>query len=453
MKKLLGSLAARPWIVMPLVALVALGGWWGWKTTAGDSSSSAAAGSQVVEVTSGPMSQIVTSEGTVAVAEQQDASFSASGTVTAVNVAAGQKVAAGEVLASIDSAKLEAAVASAESDLADAEAKLSNDTSAGASSSQLEVDRTSVTSAEDQLAAARDDLDGASLVAEFDGTVASVDLTVGQQLASSGTGATSMTGTGTGSGASSSTLGSASPTAARGGAATASSTSSTSSTAQIVVVSSSSYEVELSLDATDVKNLSVGDKAKITLVTSSSSSAGGFPGGGFPGGGGGFPGGGAVPGGGSGATGSGTSSRQVAGTSAASGTVTEVSSVADASSGVAKYAVTVSFTDTSGSYNAGASVSVAVTYAEVADTLSVPSRAVTTSSGTSTVTVQTDGGTQTRTVQTGLTVDGMTQITSGLSAGESVVLSTPTFGGGGGQPTGGLPSGVSIPSGGGATGG
>jgi macrolide-specific efflux system membrane fusion protein len=450
MKKLLGSLAARPWIIMPLVALLALGGWWAWKTTAGDSSSSAAVGNQVVEVTSGPMSQVVTSEGTVAVAQQQDASFSASGTVTAVNVTAGQKVTTGEVLASIDSAELEAAVSSAESDLADAEAKLSNDTSAGASSSQLEVDRTSVTSAEDQLAAAQDNLDGASLVAEFDGTVASVDLTVGQQLASSGTGATSMTGTGTGSGGGASTLGSSSPTAALGGAAT---DSSTSSTAQIVVVSSSSFEVELSLDATDVKNLAVGDKAEITLVTSSSSSAGGFPGGGgaIPSGGG-FPGGGNA---GSGTTRSGTSSRQVAGTSAASGAVTEVSSVADASSGVAKYAVTVSFTDTSGSYNAGASVSVAVTYAEVADTLSVPSRAVTTSSGTSTVTVQTDGGTQTRTVQTGVTVDGMTQITSGLSAGESVVITTPTFGGGGGggQPTGGLPSGVSIPSGGGATGG
>ena len=89
MKKMIGSLAARPWIVMPVVALVALGGWWAWKTTSGSSSSSAAADSQVVEVTSGPMSQVVTSEGTVAVAEQQDASFSASGTVTAVNVVAG----------------------------------------------------------------------------------------------------------------------------------------------------------------------------------------------------------------------------------------------------------------------------------------------------------------------------------------------------------------------------
>ena len=33
-------------------------------------------------------------------------------------------------------------------------------------------------------------------------------------------------------------------------------------------------------------------------------------------------------------------------------------------------------------------------------------------------------------MQTGVTVDGMTEITSGLSAGESVVITTPSFGGG-----------------------
>jgi hypothetical protein len=91
----------------------------------------------------------------------------------------------------------------------------------------------------------------------------------------------------------------------------------------------------------------------------------------------------------------------------------------------------VSFTDTSGSYNAGASVSVAITHSQTGDTLSVPSRAVTTANSTSTVEVSTSGGTETRTVTTGVTVGGMTQITSGLSAGESVVIAGP----GGGAPT------------------
>ncbi|HOP45341.1 MAG TPA: hypothetical protein PLA11_17585, partial [Flavobacteriales bacterium] len=42
-----------------------------------------------------------------------------------------------------------------------------------------------VTTAQDGLDTAREALDGASLVASFDGTVASVDLTVGEELAGS----------------------------------------------------------------------------------------------------------------------------------------------------------------------------------------------------------------------------------------------------------------------------
>jgi macrolide-specific efflux system membrane fusion protein len=416
------ALATRPWVVMPLVVVIALGGWWGWKTFAGSSSAAAGFGSQIVEVTEGTMDQVVTSEGTVAVADQQDASFTSSGTVTAVNVTAGQTVTAGQVLATIDSAALTSDVASAESALAKAEAQLSDDTSSGASSAQLAADRTSITSAEDQLSAAQEALAGAQLVAELDGTVASVDLTVGEQLGSSGASGTSMTGSESGSGASGSSLGSDSSSSTPGGATGDSgSTDSSTSSAQIVVVSTSSYVVELSLDATEVAEVAEGQPATITLVSSTSSSSSGIQGGPFPGGG--FPGAGAQQQ--SDSSGD-TTSRQIAGTSAATGTVTSVSSVADASSGVAEYAVTVSFTDTSGSYNAGASVSVAITYAQTGETLSVPSRAVTTADGVSTVQVSTSGGTTSRTVTTGVTVDGMVQITDGLSAGESVVISGPT---------------------------
>jgi macrolide-specific efflux system membrane fusion protein len=438
------ALATRPWVVMPLVVVIALGGWWGWKTFAGSSSAAAGFGSQVVEVTEGTMDQVVTSEGTVAVADQQDASFTSSGTVTAVNVTAGQTVTAGQVLATIDSAALTSDVASAESALAKAQAQLSDDTSSGASSAQLAADRTSITSAEDQLSAAQEALAGAQLVAELDGTVASVDLTVGEQLGSSGSGGTTMTGSESGSGASGSSLGTDSSSSTPGGATGDSgSTDSSTSSAQIVVVSTSSYVVELSLDATEVAEVADGQPATITLVSSTSSSSSGLMGA-FPGGG--FPGAGAQQQ----ADSSGdTGSRQIAGTSAATGTVTSVSSVADASSGVAEYAVTVSFTDTSGSYNAGASVSVAITYAQTGETLSVPSRAVTTADGVSTVQVSTGDGTTSRTVTTGVTVDGMVQITDGLSAGESVVISGPTGmpGGATGSITDGDQQQLQMPSG------
>jgi multidrug efflux pump subunit AcrA (membrane-fusion protein) len=71
MKKKLTSWLSRPWVVMPLVAVVALGGWWILKS---NSSSATAAptgfGTQVVAVTSGPMDQSVTADGTVAVAQR-----------------------------------------------------------------------------------------------------------------------------------------------------------------------------------------------------------------------------------------------------------------------------------------------------------------------------------------------------------------------------------------------
>ena len=76
-------------------------------------------------------------------------------------------------------------------------------------------------------------------------------------------------------------------------------------------------------------------------------------------------------------------------------------------------------------------MSVAVTYAQTGDTLSVPFRAVTTTNGTSTVEVSNGSSTETRTVTTGLTVGGMVQITDGLSAGDQVVVRGP----GGGRTT------------------
>lgn len=106
--------------------------------------------------------------------------------------------------------------------------------------------------------------------------------------------------------------------------------------------------------------------------------------------------------------------------------MTEVGAVADASSGVASYPVDVVFYDDSGGFVVGTTVSVAISYAEVADAVQVPARAVTTTDGSSTVTVRTDGGDEERTVTTGLTADGMVQIIDGLSAGEQVVIAAPT---------------------------
>ena len=120
--------------------------------------------------------------------------------------------------------------------------------------------------------------------------------------------------------------------------------------------------------------------------------------------------------------------------------------------------MTVSFTDQSGTFNPGATVDVVITYAEKQNAVQVPTLAITTSNGASTVTVSKNGSTESRTVTTGLTSGGMTEITSGLQAGEQVVISFPTFGGGnrtgnGEFPTGGFGGRTRTGGGGGGGGG
>src|SRR6218665_1430465 len=65
--------------------------------------------------------QLIDSVGTIASATRRDASFSVDGTVAAVNVSVGQVVAAGDVLATLDTEALQDAVDKAQADLATAQ--------------------------------------------------------------------------------------------------------------------------------------------------------------------------------------------------------------------------------------------------------------------------------------------------------------------------------------------
>jgi multidrug efflux pump subunit AcrA (membrane-fusion protein) len=428
----------QPIVFVPVLIVLAIVGVWWFAFRADDNAtaSSSSTTKQVVDVTTGPMSQTVSAEGTVAAAQTDDLSFSSAGTVTAVNVKAGDAVKAGQVLATIDSAELASAVASAQADVADAQAKLSDDQSSGASDAQVTADESSVESANDALTNANEALAGASLVATFDGVVASVNLTAGQQLTSSGTGASSPTGSASGSGASSDNLGSGSsnPTAQGSG-------SDTSSTAQIQVVSSGRFTVELAVDSADIASVKVGQTATLTKSTSSSS-RGAFPGAGrfLFGAGQTTQGSGQSPNNGSRNAASGATSGT--GTEA-TGLVASVGKIADASSGVATYPVTIVFDASPTDFYVGSTVTGAVATNTRQNVVQVSSFAVTNTNGVSTVTVATDGTatgpTQTRTVTTGLVANGRTEITSGLKAGEKVVISiTRPTGAGGTGGTGGF---------------
>src|SRR5689334_10870867 len=104
MTRWLRSAATKPYVVMPTVAVVIFSGWFAVLARGGDSNgANKTPTEQVVDVTVGTMARTVSAQGTVAAAESDDLNFAAAGTVTAVNVKAGDKVAAGDVLATMDS--------------------------------------------------------------------------------------------------------------------------------------------------------------------------------------------------------------------------------------------------------------------------------------------------------------------------------------------------------------
>jgi RND family efflux transporter MFP subunit len=113
------------------------------------------------------------------------------------------------------------------------------------------------------------------------------------------------------------------------------------------------------------------------------------------------------------------------------GTLTEIVPVASSTSGassVVTYAVTVTLTSPPDSVLAGMSSTVTVTTASVDNALRVPATALQ-GSATAGYTVQVmngDGSASSRSVEVGLVTSSLAQVTSGLSAGDSVVVGTAT---------------------------
>jgi macrolide-specific efflux system membrane fusion protein len=117
---------------------------------------------------------------------------------------------------------------------------------------------------------------------------------------------------------------------------------------------------------------------------------------------------------------------------------------------VVDYGVTIELRRQPKGIRAGQTAVVAVVTARAKDVLSVPSAAVATTGGQSTVIVVRDGRQVSTVVEIGLEGDQSTEIVSGLSEGDEVVLSSSGSPGSGGFPGGGFPGGVGvgIPAGG-----
>ena len=127
----------------------------------------------------------------------------------------------------------------------------------------------------------------------------------------------------------------------------------------------------------------------------------------------------------------------------AAGTVTSIDLASTVNNNVVEYGVTVTLDDPSHDLRLGQTASVSITVGTKTAVLSVPSSAITKIGDLSTVVVRKDGKDTTTQVGTGLVGDNGTEITSGLSDGDVVVLSTTTDSGNGFTfPGGGLGRGL-----------
>lgn len=435
--------------------------------------------------TLGTVTQSVSLSGNLAAASETDLDFTASGRVSAVTVSAGQQVPAGATLATLDTTTLQATLTQAQATLSSAEAKLSadeqgttpssltqaqsavntaqvsvenastayndtfavnqaaitqsqaqlqqdqaaqqNDCTANPSSQQCQTDTAKVTTDQANLASAQskaqqsDDqamaqvnsarvslqnaqaslsaleegatpeqiqqdqaqvqidqinvssaqtsLAGATITAPVAGMVQAVNVIPGQQVSA---------GSSSGSGNGSSSSGSGSSSSA---SSSSSSASSSSSSHAVVLVTPGSFEVSGSVSDAQVNVITVGQRAQVLPAGSQE---------------------------------------------AVTGKVTYVAPVATVSSGVATFPVTVVLNGTNPSLRAGMSASVSVVVNQVVQVLTVPTSAVHTTGGGSTVQVLVNGQPQTRAVTVGASDASRTQILSGVSNGDQVVIATIT---------------------------
>ncbi|HMR48862.1 MAG TPA: biotin/lipoyl-binding protein [Arachnia sp.] len=362
----------------------------------------ATAMTQTLTVSPTTLKTTVSATGTLEPAQRADLSFDAASTITAVEVAVGDTIAAGQSIATIDATSLKAAVNSAEADLdaaQDALDELEEDDDSG--DAAIAAAQATVVVRRNALDVANEALEAATMTAPFDALVAEVNIAVGD--------------------ATSGGSGSSSPAGTQGGQQTgASATASSASGTDVVLISPDRYTVSTSISSADVATVARGLQAELTVAGSDE---------------------------------------------VIYGTVSSVAVMASSStSGTATFPVTIAVTGAQEGLFAGSSVEASIIVSQLTDVIAVPANAVTTDQdGNATVTTLVDGVETPAAVTLGDTVDGSVVIADGLAEGDQIVIavamprasgdageqrSTDGFPGGGEFPGGGQFSGGGVPGGG-----
>jgi membrane fusion protein, macrolide-specific efflux system len=328
--------------------------------------STAKTATRLVSASVGTVSQTVSASGTVQPATSLDLNFTNGGVLTAVNVKAGDKVKEGQVLATIDQAKAKVALEMAQANLAAAQQKLDQAKNPPATPQDPAptVDAVAVAQAKAGVNQAALNVSDAQKALEATTLRAPAAGTISAVNFSVGQ---------TVGGGGNSTSSSSSSSSGNG-------SSSNSSKAFATLLDLDHMVVKVGFPEADAGKVAAGQPVSLTIDS--------------------------LPG------------------ERLTGSVASIDTVSTVVSNVVTYNAIVSFDSVPSGVKPGMTANVSVIAASREGVVSVPSGAISTEGGASTVTVRTaDGKDETRTVVTGLKGDGTTEITSGLDAGEQVVMS------------------------------
>ncbi|WP_052390636.1 efflux RND transporter periplasmic adaptor subunit [Streptomyces sp. NRRL B-24484] len=388
-------------------------------TTLDSGTSSAASGTRVrtATVAKGTVLATVSGSGTLSSPSDTGQDFVTGGRLTSVKVAVGDTVTKGQVLATVDTTAAQQDVDAAESALATARANLTKakagetvttttggtggrggstaqqtpttTTTTKVDAAQVAQAQQQVDSAETALTNAETALDGTTLKATADGTVASV----------AGKAGDSVSGTGTGGSAGSGSSGSGSKSSGSGTGTGSTSSSSGTPTGFVVLTNPTGMQVSANFSELDSLKLKKGESATVTLNAQSDTKL--------------------------------------------NATVLSVSSLPSSSGGsgsAVQYGAVLQITSDTAKLRTGLSATISVVVGEANNALSVPTAALagTGSSRTATV-VHEDGSTERVSVTVGIEGDSTVQVVEGLAEGDKVELTSTTAATGNGFPNGAFP--------------
>lgn len=355
--------------------------------------SSSGAATQVTTATAAvtDVSSTVTASGTAEPESSASLSFGTNGTVSSIDVKVGDKVNKGDCLAvaSSDTAalQLEAAQASYSDTLSKYIADKNN------AKAQNPTSYASVLQARISMQQAQATVNGLYITSPISGTVTAINGNVGESTSGSSSSSGSSGSSGAGSGSSGGS-------GSGGAASSSSSSSSSSSTAFITVAKLTKYLVTGSFSETDVAKIRTGEAASITFN--------------------------AIEG------------------KTFTGSVDSIDLTSSTSNGVVSYGVKITVSSPPANLREGATatITITITTASASGVLAVPTSAVTTANGISTVTLVKNGTSTSRTVTIGVKGDTYTQVMSGLSAGDKISLGAVSTSSNTGRfPGGGFPGG------------